>query len=195
MRKVDVFQTLKGGVGCTVSAVGYACALADKTGRKVTLICLQDDDAKSVMYTQYEDTVNIMVYDKPFITDLVADVEALDTHVVIDAGSIPLKRNAEWATHLVVENHYLSLRRMTMTTDYKERFDDIVVVFDKGGALSLTDVTKVADLNVFLLINRDEKIARSVDAGLFPKKDQFIHFISEPVRTGHEKLEDIHEYQ
>lgn len=194
MRKVDVFQTLKGGVGCTVSAVGYACALADKTGRKVTLICLQDDDAKSVMDTKHEDIVNIVVYDKP-LTDLVADVDALETHVVIDAGSIPLKRNAEWATHLVVENRYLSLRRMTMTLNYKERFDDLVLVYDKTGVLSMSDVQQVSGLKTFLLINRDEKIARSVDAGLFPRNDQFVHFISEPVRTGHEKLEDIHEYQ
>lgn len=192
MRKVDVFQTLKGGVGCTVSAVGYACALADKTGRKVTLICLQDDDAKSVMYTKYEDIVNIVVYDKPF-TDLVADVDAMETHVVIDAGSIPLKRNAEWASHLVVENHYLSLRRMTMTLNYKERFDDLVLVYDKSAALSMSDVQKVSGLPIFLFINRDEKTARSVDAGLFPREDQFVHFISEPVRTGHEKLEVVYE--
>lgn len=192
MRKVDVFQTLKGGVGCTVSAVGYACALADKTGRKVTLICLQDDDAKSVMYTKYEDIVNIVVYDKPF-TDLVADVDAMETHVVIDAGSIPLKRNAEWASHLVVENHYLSLRRMTMTLNYKERFDDLVLVYDKSAVLSMSDVQKVSGLPIFLFINRDEKIARSVDAGLFPRNDQFVHFISEPVRTGHEKLEVVYE--
>lgn len=170
MKKVNAFHTIKGGVGCTTTAVGYACWLANETGQPVTLIALTNDDAKLVMDGKWANQVNVVVYDNTF-DHLAGFIEETLGYVVIDAGSTPHLRSewSDWAKHLVVENHYLCLRQMTMSQEFGEKhYDDIVVVTSEGSALTLSDCSLVAKLPIFLSVERDKNIARRIDAGLFP---------------------------
>lgn len=171
MKRVHVFHTVKGGVGCTTTAVGYACWLASETREPVTLVAVTNDDAKLVMYSGWQDKVNVIVYDKTF-DHLTTDVAEMVGHVVIDAGYVTYAtvRNDDWAKHLVVENHYLCLRQMTMNENFRKGlYDDLVVLMSEGASLTLNDCSLVARLPIFLSVKRDEKTGRAVDAGLFPR--------------------------
>lgn len=170
MKKVNAFHTVKGGVGCTTTAVGYACWLASDTGQPVTLIALTNDDAKLVLDSKWENQVNVVVYDNTF-DNLAGFIDETLGYVVIDAGSTPHLRSewSDWAKHLVVENHYLCLRQMTMSQAFGEKhYDDLVVLMSEGASLTLNDCSLVSKLPIFLSVDRNKDVARRIDAGLFP---------------------------
>jgi cellulose biosynthesis protein BcsQ len=170
MNRVHVFQSVKGGVGCTTSAVGFACWLANEKRETVTLIAL-NDDAMSVLTDRSH--VRIIVAEGSQKTNYRIAEMANETHgyVVVDAGTTldPFNDdNEDWVRHLVTQNHYLALRRSTLHNDY-ENYDDFVAVMDKEGSLSVGDCKMVLRLPMFFSVQRDPALARSIDAGLFPR--------------------------
>ncbi len=171
MKRVHVFQSVKGGVGCTTSAVGFACWLAQEKGDTVTIIAL-NDDAMSVL-THNNGHVRIIVAEGSQRTNYCIRQMANETHgyVVVDAGTAlyPFNEDNEgWVRHLVTQNHYLALRRSSVYKDY-ENYDDFVAVMDKEGSLSVGDCKMVLKLPMFFSVQRDPALARSIDAGLFPR--------------------------
>lgn len=185
MNRVHVFQSVKGGVGCTTSAVGFACWLANEKQENVTLIAL-NDDAVSVMSSEWAGKVRIIVAESYLRTNrrIAEMVDETQGYVVVDAGMglDPYNDDNEgWSRHLVTENHYLALRRSTLSKDY-ENYDDFVVLFDKEGALTKHDCKTVLRLPMFFSVDRSTAVARSVDAGLFPRNgDQLFLYYPEQV--------------
>jgi cellulose biosynthesis protein BcsQ len=171
MNRVHVFQSVKGGVGCTTSAVGFACWLANQKGEKVTFIAL-NDDAESVLDRQYGEKVRIIVAEgaQKVNHNIVRMVSETDGYVVVDAGTelYPFNEGNEgWLRHLVTENHYLALRRATF--DAKDGFDDFVLLCDTNSVLTKRDCMAVLRLPMFFSVDRTDSVSRSIDAGLFPR--------------------------
>jgi cellulose biosynthesis protein BcsQ len=170
MKRVHVFQSVKGGVGCTTSAVGFACWLANEKQETVTLIAL-NDDAMSVLTNKSHVRVIVAEGAQRVNFNIVEMVNQTQGYVVVDAGtaldSFP-DDYEDWVRHLVTQNHYLALRRSTLFNSYTE-YDDVVVVMDKEGALSVGDCKMVLKLPMFFSVQRDPALARSIDAGLFPR--------------------------
>lgn len=165
MNRVHVFQSVKGGVGCTTVATGFACWLASEYGTKVTVIGM-NDDAKVTLNQNMVDTVEATTCD-PFV--LVSTVAMTDGPVVIDAGMTPLTLPSEWSKHLVTESHYVALRRAINAGDLLKTYDDMVVLHSPNGALTVADCAMVTKLPLFFSVERTPETARAVDAGLFPR--------------------------
>lgn len=170
MKRVHVFQSVKGGVGCTTSAVGFACWLAQEKRETVTLIAL-NDDAMSVLTDRSHVRIIVAEGAQKVNFRIVEMVNETQGYVVVDAGtaldSFP-DDYEDWVRHLVTQNHYLALRRSTLFNSYTE-YDDFVAVMDKEGSLSVGDCKMVLKLPMFFSVQRDPALARSIDAGLFPR--------------------------
>jgi cellulose biosynthesis protein BcsQ len=185
MTNIHIFQSTKGGVGCTTSACGFASRLAQQ-GKRVNLIAT-DDDAHAVVTTPHgnltitvvEKTANtITVVEKTAnAVEMAISKRSVDTDiVVVDAGfGLPnFERAKGWSRHLVVENHYLCLRRGVQASA-SSNYEDFVLLYDKESALSKGDCQLVLKLPMFFSVDKSDAIARSIDAGLFPRGEQ-VHF-------------------
>jgi cellulose biosynthesis protein BcsQ len=173
MTNIHIFQSTKGGVGCTTSACGFASLLAQQ-GKRVTLIATSDD-AHAVVTTPHAN-LTITVVDKTVnAVEMAIAKRSADTQtVVVDAGfGMPYfeRPNEDWTRHLVVENHYLALRR-AIQADAPSHYEDFVVLHDTQSALSKGDCRLVLKLPMFFSVDRSEALARSIDAGLFPRGEQ-----------------------
>lgn len=168
-QQVHVFQSVKGGVGCTSSAIGFAAWLASETGEKVILIPLTNDDAKAVLTNNYNHGIEYdeicLGHSEMYVREMIPTLEG---HVVIDAGNVEMDFPKAWKAHLVVTNEYLPLRRVTLSRDHEERYDDLVILWGDG-PLSINDCRQVLKLPLFITVKRDPAIARQIDAGLFPR--------------------------
>lgn len=169
MQKVHVFQTVKGGVGCTTTAIGFSAWLANETQEKVTLIAMTNDDASVSLTSTWQHGVEYLDcigHSEMYVRDLVSTLEG---HVVIDAGNAKIDFPKDWNTHIVVDNKYLSLRQVTMVRDYKDEYDSFVVTMHPDSALTLNDCRLVLGLPLFISVNWSTKTGRGMDAGLFPR--------------------------
>ena len=173
MKKVHVFRSVKGGVGCTVNAVGFASWLAKEYDEPVLVIGV-NDDVKSVMsYSATNVLKNIEVHvlddlSSYYLQTLVDDRES--GYVVIDAGQAEMRFLEEWESHLCIQNHYLALRRAVNRLEGGlNEYDNIVVTVDTEAPLGVEDAKLVTRLPVFFAVARDAKIQRFVDAGMFPR--------------------------
>lgn len=167
MKKVHIFRGAKGGVGCTTLATGFACWLAWTSGETVSLVGVGNDDVASVLVNgSWKEKVSTVSVSATMLHSHVVKHE--EGYVVIDAGTTPVNFPSEWHSHLVIDNHYLALRRAVQSGNLSEQYEDLAVLFDDDSALSLKDCSLVTKLPVFFSVQRNERIARSVDAGLFP---------------------------
>lgn len=181
MTNIHIFQSTKGGVGCTTSACGFASLLAQQ-GKRVNLIAT-DDDAHAVVTTPHGNLTITVVEKTANAVEMAISKRSIDTDVVVvDAGfGLPYFERAEgWSRHLVVENHYLCLRRGVQATVHSN-YEDFVLVHDKESALSKGDCQSVLKLPMFFSVDKSDAIARSVDAGLFPRGEQVYLYESEGV--------------
>lgn len=168
MKKVHVFRGAKGGVGCTTISTGFACWLAETSGKPVTLVGLYNDDVLGILAgASWRDKVTAMSATPSEVALKVAETEG---YVVVDAGSQHVFFPQEWSHHLVVDSHYLSLRRaLQQGCEPKEQYADLAILHDEDSALSVQDCLNVTKLPLFLSVKRDSKTGRAVDAGLFPR--------------------------
>lgn len=172
MTNIHIFQSSKGGVGCTTSACGFATWLANQ-GETVTLIATSDDANAVITAPHINLTIRVVENTMNAVEMAISKRSADTTVVVVDAGvGLPNFEPAEGLyRHLAVDNHYLALRR-AVQAGAQSNYDDFVVLYDKESALSKGDCQLVLKLPMFFSVDRTDALARSIDAGLFPRFEQ-----------------------
>lgn len=158
-----------GGVGTTTIACVMACTLARDGGKTLIVDKSRFGDVGSVLGLPKHSNGVIEATQNLFVSDGYGEGYE---NVVIDYGTqinLSVFPNIQKGDkfYYVVKNCYVSLKNtITLRDDIIRNKDvDYIGVFEKGRALSKADVELVLSKQVTWL-DHDEKVARSVDAGL-----------------------------
>lgn len=146
----------KGGQGVTTSVVLLAKGFASQ-GLNVVVVDTPHGDLRAAMGVPYTDDARVPVMDN---VEWCAYGAIPDTDVVIWDNCRPYANSYE--TYVVTRNCYLSVKR-----NMYEPGDGVIVVLDKGRALTERDVAAVLGRPLALVIPIDnDGIAKKIDAGL-----------------------------
>lgn len=170
-----------GGVGTTTIACVMACTLARDAGNTLIVDTSRFGDVSSVLGLPrnlngvIEATQNLWVSDRYEMFD---HYEEGYENVIIDYGTrinLSVFPNVQKGDkfYYVVKNCYVSLKNTITLRDNVVRIGDVgyVGVFDKSRVLTEQDVMSVVGKEVTWL-EQDERVARSVDAGLLATRFQ-----------------------
>ena len=178
--KVIEVTARKGGVGTTTVACSLALSLSQQNPDKVLLIdTSHNTEAFSVLgLSSPKNGVSSSVgqHNLTVVNVPLANVNGLAVSqydfVVIDAGKLDGVDNSYFGQVpfqvAVVRNSYLSLRAESATRFGK---DAIVSIHDSGFVLNEKDVRNVLNGNPVSVFPFDHAVARAIDAGLFPARD------------------------
>jgi hypothetical protein len=180
--KVIEVSARKGGVGTTTVACSLALSLSQQNPDKVLLIdASHNTEAFSVLgLSGPADGVSSSVgeHNLTVVSSPLANINYLSASqydfVVIDAGKTSGVDNSYFGLApfrvAVVRNSYLSLRAEA-TSLSPIRKEAVVSIHDSGFVLNEKDVRSVLNGHSVTVFPFDHAVARAIDAGLFPARD------------------------
>jgi hypothetical protein len=161
------FYSVKGGAGCTTTAVAYAMSLVRNEPNEVHLRSVQPNDARAICGVPQalnENETTLVAHNVMLVPMDFEEPRTIEHKIVTDYGVNPDPDElAEARAFCVLRPCYLHLNHYLASPI---RPEGIVLINEPGRSLGRRDVEDVCGVPVVTEINIDLAVARAIDAGI-----------------------------